>query len=94
MNNYITGILAYNPSNERFGMLVMDLWKIDGFHCGDCFEVWNSEEEKWIPDRIEKGHFLKYDPYYNKRKIYEIWYLVKTRLSGENLEGLRIRVEN
>lgn len=89
MNSYKTGILAYNGENERFGMLACDLWEVEGFHCGDCFEVWNSEEEKWNSVRIEK-HFQ--EPSLIKED-YENWYLVGTKLQGEELEGLRIRIE-
>lgn len=89
MNNYKIGILAYNGENERFGMLICDLWEVECFHCGDCFEVWDSEEEKWNPVRIEK-HFQ--EPSLIKED-YENWYLVGTKLQGEELEGLRIRIE-
>lgn len=82
MSKYETGILAYNPENGRFGMLVMDLWKIDGFHCGDCFDIWDFETEKWIPTRIEKCF----------SETIQNWYLVGTGITGSDLEGLRIRI--
>ena len=87
MSEYKTGILAWNPENKRFGMLAMDLWKIDGFHCGDCFEVWDNEEEKWISTRIEKHCDESYP-------LYRGWYLYKTNFKGVDLEGLRIRIED
>lgn len=49
----ITGLLGYNSRNDRYGLLVMDLWEIEGFHCGDTLEVWDSESDQWIPTRIE-----------------------------------------
>lgn len=76
----MTGILGYNAKTDRFGMLVMDLWKIDGFHCGNTLEVWNYDSEEWIEDRIE---------YDLERKE---WYLVFSQLSGDELEGLKIQV--
>lgn len=49
----IIGRMGYNSQNDRYGLLVMDLWEIEGFHCGDTLEVWNSEKEQWIPTRME-----------------------------------------
>ncbi|MBQ1388000.1 MAG: DUF5348 domain-containing protein [Clostridia bacterium] len=76
----MTGILGYNVKNDRFGLLVMDLWKIDGFHCGDTFEVWIYDTEEWKEDRLE------FDWVRNE------WYLVNLGLSGDYLCGLKIRV--
>lgn len=76
-----TGILGYNSSNDRYGLLVMDLWKIEGFHCGECFDVWDSNTEQWIPTRIEMGY-----P--------DEWYLVGTPYRGADIEGLRARVQD
>lgn len=39
----IKGILGYNEENDRYGLLVMDLWKVKGFHCGETLEVWDNE---------------------------------------------------
>lgn len=75
----MTGILGYNSSNDRYGLLVCDLWEIDGFHCGETLEVWDYEQEQWKPTRMEMH-------YPNK------WYLVGTEYSGQALEGLRVRV--
>ena len=74
----ITGILGYNSSNDRYGLLVMDLWEIDGFHCGECLDVWDYDKEQWIPTRIEMNH--------------SGWYLIDTPYSGTALEGLKVRV--
>lgn len=75
------GILGYNSQNDRYGLLVMDLWEIEGFHCGQTLEVWNSEAEKWIPTRMEMH-------YPNE------WYLIGTEYSGTALEGLTIRIDD
>lgn len=75
----ITGILSYNSSNDRYGLLVMDLWEIEGFHCGDTLEVWDNESEKWIPTRMEM-------------RWKNEWYLVNTKYSGTALEGLKVRI--
>ncbi|MBP7188027.1 MAG: DUF5348 domain-containing protein [Ruminococcus sp.] len=71
-----TGILGYNSSNDRYGLLVMDLWEIDGFHCGETLEVWNYDKEQWIPTRIEMNR--------------NGWYLVG--YDADCLEGLKVRV--
>ena len=69
----ITGLLGYNSRNDRYGLLVMDLWEIEGFHCGDTLEVWDSESDQWIPTRIEM-------------RWKNEWYLVGTEYSGTALE--------
>ena len=71
------GIMGYNSKKNRYGLLVMDLWQIDGFHCGNALEVWDYGKEQWIATRIEKN---------------DEWYLVGTPYSGAALEGLKIRV--
>lgn len=75
----MTGILGYNSSNDRYGLLVSDLWEIDGFHCGETLDLWDYEQERWIPTRMEMH-------YPNE------WYLVGTPYQGAALEGLRVRV--
>lgn len=39
MRNKAQGRLGYNAENERYGLLVSDLWENSGFHCGECIEV-------------------------------------------------------
>lgn len=74
-----TGFLGYNYDNDRYGILnKMDLWEDDGLHCGECFEVFI--DSKWVSDRIE----MKFD---------KTWYLVETKLEGNQLEGLKVRME-
>ena len=42
----IEGRLSYNCNNDRYGLLVSDLWEYEGFHCGDSLEV--KVDDKWI----------------------------------------------
>lgn len=75
---YHTGTLGYNKQTQRFGLLIMDLWHIPGFHCGQKLEVRTSDG--WIETRMEMSHPLQQ------------WYLAETGLHGEQLEGLPARV--
>lgn len=36
---YKEGRLSYNRKNDRYGLLVTDLWEIDGFSCGNRLQV-------------------------------------------------------
>ena len=83
----IKGILGYNNQNDRYGLLVMDLWEIEGFHCGQTLEVWDSDKEQWIPTRMEM-HYQA--PSFPKKR--DGWYLVDTSYSGTALEGLTVRI--
>ena len=47
----ITGRLGYNSANDRYGLLVSDLWEHDGFHCGEVLEV--MVDDKWQKTRME-----------------------------------------
>ena len=69
----ITGRLGYNSANDRYGLLVSDLWEHDGFHCGEVLEV--MVDDKWQKTRMEMG-------------IDRQWYLVGTPYYG-NLEYVR-----
>jgi len=72
------GLLGYNSSNNRYGILNrMDLWEVEGLHCGDCLEVLIDGE--WIVDRIEMSS-------------QNGWYLVKGKLTCDELEGIKVRV--
>lgn len=88
----MTGILGYNSSNDRYGLLVSDLWEIDGFHCGDTLEVWDSDTEQWTPTRME----MHYQPsaFQFPKQRNDGWYLVDTQFKGQALEGLRVRVKD
>ena len=72
----ITGRLGYNSDNDRYGLLVSDLWEHIGFHCGETLEV--MVDRKWIPTRMEMNMAGE-------------WYLVGTPYSGD-LEYIRARV--
>lgn len=74
----IQGRMGYNSQNDRYGLLVSDLWEIDGFHCGETMEV--KIDDEWKPTRIEMSIDRK-------------WYLVDTPFQDTDLEGLIIRVD-
>lgn len=76
MKDKIIGRLGYNKYENRFGILVMDLWQVEGLHCGECLEVWVNDE--WINDRIEMS-------------TKDGWYLVNTKFKGDDLEYLKVR---
>lgn len=65
----ITGRLGYNRDNDRYGLLVSDLWKIEGFYCGQSLEV--CVDDEWVPTRMEMdwnsdggNWYLPGTPYY------------------------------
>ena len=84
------GRMGYNSHNDRYGLLISDLWEIEGFHCGDTLEVWDSDKEQWIPTRME----MYYQPPSFPKKRNDGWYLVGTEYSGTSLEGLIVRVND
>ena len=75
----ITGRLGYNSRNHRYGLLVSDLWEIEGIHCGQPLEV--LIDNTWVKTRLEmdwtnnEGH----------------WYLVGTPYYGD-LEYVQARI--
>ena len=73
----IKGRLGYNSENNRYGILVNDLWKDDGLHCGETFEILIDGE--WVEDRIEMAFGGE-------------WYLVYSKLRGSDLEYLPVRI--
>ena len=72
----ITGRLGYNSDNDRYGLLVSDLWEHEGFHCGEGLEV--VVDGKWIATRMEMSADWE-------------WYLVGTDYKGD-LEYIRARI--
>lgn len=76
MAKNIMGRLGYNSENDRYGLLVSDLWEHEGFHCGECFEV--LVEDEWVHTRMEMSFERE-------------WYLVGTPYRG-NLEYVRARI--
>ena len=70
--------LAYNDETKRFGVInSMDLWENEGLHCGQCLKVLINGE--WVEDRLE----MTWDSQ---------WYLVKSKLKGEQLENLKVEL--
>ena len=74
---YIEGYLGYNDMNDRYGLLVSDLWENSGFHCGDCLEVKVNGE--WIETAMEMT-------------FQKEWYLVGTPYKGD-LEYIKARIK-
>lgn len=64
----VQGRLGYNSENERYGLLVSDLWENTGFHCGEGLEV--LIDGHWQITRMEMG-------------INRQWYLVGTPYYGD-----------
>lgn len=75
---YIQGRLGYNSQNDRYGLLICDLWEKEGFHCGEMLEVKINDE--WVQTRMEMS-------------IDREWYLVGTSYSGDDLEYVQARIE-
>lgn len=78
------GRIGFNPQNGRYGLLIDDLWAIDGLHCGQCLEWFDRESGEWVQDRLE-GKYPGNTPH--------LWFLDISKLKGTDLEGLRIRLE-
>lgn len=78
---WIEGRLGYNHENDRYGLLVSDLWEKNGFHCGEALQIRIAGE--WIDATMQM------DWSSGKR----IWYLTGTDLKGEALEYTRARIE-
>ena len=72
----VTGRLGYNSDNDRYGLLVSDIWENDGFHCGECLEV--MVDGKWVATRMEMSAGRE-------------WYLVGTGYKGD-LEYIMARI--
>lgn len=71
------GKLGYNPVNDRYGLLIMDIWENDGFHCGEPLEVLFNDE--WVQTRMEMS-------------IDKEWYLPNTPYKGD-LEYIQARTK-
>ena len=72
------GILAFNHLIDRYGLLVSDLWEIDGLHCGQSLKV--LIDNKWVQTRLEMT-------------VDNQWYLVGTDKVGKDLEYLKAKIE-
>ena len=77
MEGKMEGRLGFNRENNRYGLLVTDLWEVDGFHCGQAIEI--KVAGKWVDTRFEMNPAGQ-------------WYLVGTDLVGDDLEFLKARV--
>jgi hypothetical protein len=73
---WITGRLGYNEENDRYGLLIHDLWEREGFCCGEGLQVIVNDE--WVDTRFEMSMGQ--------------WYLVDTPYRGEGIEYVRARV--
>lgn len=74
---WMEGRLGYNAENDRYGLLVTDLWEHDGFHCGEGLQV--KVDGKWVDTRIEMDS--------------NGWYLVGTPYHGDALEYVSARIQ-
>lgn len=72
---YKEGRLSYNRKNDRYGLLVTDLWEIDGFSCGNRLQVEINGE--WVDTHMEMD--------WSTGK--GVWYLTGTDLKGSALEN-------
>lgn len=50
------GRLGFNRENGRYGLLVTDLWEVEGFHCGQRVSVKIAGE--WVDTRFEMNPAL------------------------------------
>lgn len=80
------GVLSYNSSNNRYGLLAMDLWQIEGFRAGQCLDLWDDLSKQWIPTKMLMHYQAPSFP--QKRPD---WYLSGTDYRGKSLEGLKVR---
>ena len=78
---WIEGRLGYNSQNDRYGLLVSDLWEDSGFHCGECLQV--QIDGEWVDTRMEMDWSTGRG----------IWYLTGTDIRGEDLEYTRARIQ-
>lgn len=72
------GRLGYNSQNDRYGLLISDLWEHEGFHCGEPLEVLIDGE--WVQTRMEMNSDRQ-------------WYLVGTPFKGGDLEYIQARIK-
>lgn len=72
-----TGRLGLNTDNNRYGLLVSDLWEHKGFNCGEQLEV--NINGEWVATRMEMDVNMQ-------------WYLVGTPYKGD-LEFIQARIK-
>ena len=78
---WMEGRLGYNGENDRYGLLISDLWVCEGFHCGDCLQV--KIDGEWVDTCMEK--------YWGEEGSY--WYLTGTNIKGSGIEYTRARIQ-
>ena len=71
MQNKVQGKLGYNAENERYGLLVSDLWENSGFHCGECMEVLVGN--RWVATRMEMTGTTVANAIWQAHRIVAIW---------------------
>ena len=79
-SEWIEGRLGYNSDNDRYGLLVSDLWEHTGFHCGECLQV--KIDGEWTDTSFEM----------NWSTGKGIWYLTGTNIRGTDIEYTRARI--
>ena len=79
-NMWIVGRLGYNEVNDRYGILVSDLWEHEGFRCGDSLQI--LVDDQWIDTTMEMTCIDGQDT----------WYLTGTEYRGKDLEYLDARI--
>lgn len=78
---WIEGRLGYNSENDRYGLLVCDLWEDSGFHCGECLQV--QIDGKWVDTSMEMDWSTGRG----------VWYLTGTDIRGTDIEYTRARIQ-
>lgn len=78
---WIEGRLGYNSQNDRYGLLVSDLWEDSGFHCGECLQV--QIDGKWVDTSMEMDWSTGRG----------VWYLTGTDIRGIDIEYTRARIQ-
>ena len=72
----LTGVLTFNPDNERYGLSVDGRMEYYGFHCSEPLEV--MVDGKWVQTRMDMDS-------------QNGWYLAETPYA-RNLENIAVRV--
>ena len=80
-NQYKEGRLGLNIENNRYGLLISDLFEHTGFHCGDPIQIYQNG--KWIDTTFEMD--------WSTGK--GIWYLTGTDIIGTEIEYVKARIE-
>ena len=73
--------MGYNSQNDRYGLLVSDLWEDSGFHCGECLQV--QIDGKWVDTSMEMDWSTGRG----------VWYLTGTDIRGTDIEYTRARIQ-